>query len=221
LVVSVCACVLWLGLMGPPAWGGLLADSGLAMSGWKGTVTSHYTYDSIVLDAVLDFAVFDLGDYPGDDPSSGSEYVYAYQVFNLSSSTVGVTAFSVGLASGSGAGNIGDDTSGTQPGVAGGISSDLASIGSASAHWGFGWASGSEIAPGSHSTVLLFTSPNEPEWNSATVTNGGLPVPGADMPSPVPEPGSLSVIFLGSALLLARRRRSRRRGAPLGLASTP
>lgn len=198
--------VLLPALLAAPAKADVLAESLLAMAGWKGTSTNIYTYKSTVLDVELDYAVFDIGDYPGSDPSGGNEYVYAYQIFSNNASTVSITAFSVGLADGSGAGNIGDDTSAFQPGVSGGVSHDLASIGSSSAHWGFGWSAGEEIPAGSNSTVLIFTSPNGPQWNSATVTDGGLPVPGGDLPSPVPEPGSLVLVLIGGALVLAKRR---------------
>ena len=113
----------------------------------------------------------------------------------------------VGLFPGSGADNIDEDVSAQQPGEPGGFSPDLMSIGTSSAKWGFGWSMGPELDPDEHSTVVVFTSPKGPTWNCSTITDGGLTVESGLLPSPVPEPGALSVRAIGAVLALLRRGR--------------
>ena len=55
------------------------------------------------------------------------------------------------------------------------------------------------VSPASVSAVLLFTSPYGPELDTATVA-GAWPA-GAQLPSPIPEPGTLAVILAGAAFL--------------------
>jgi len=206
MVVVAC-----LAMFSSPAWAGMLADDPNAWPGWHGTITTSHTYNGVYLEVDLDYAVFNIGDYPGLDPSGGTEAVYAYQVTNVAASTVGVTVLSVGLLTGDDSGNIGSDVTAGAPGVPGGVVPDISAIGSSSALWAFGWLSGPEIAPGQHSATLLFTSPKIPMRNSATLTDGGLPLPGGDVASPslvtIPEPATMSLLGIGMVGLLAKRRR--------------
>jgi len=190
-----------------PVSAAMLAEAPEAMPDWRGTVTSDLSCEGSSLIVELDYAVFLPGDYGGSDPSGGSEYVYAYQVFNTDSSTVGICVLTIGLDPLADAGNIGHDLAG--PGEAGGVCPDLCVISptSASARWAFGWVGGSEIGVGEHSAVLLFTSPDEPKWSCAVVADGGLPVPAGTLPSPVPEPTSLLLLVAGALAAHARRRR--------------
>ncbi len=96
---------------------GLIAGGVDAMPGYFGERTFEYSAAEYTLDATVDFAVYATDQYPGTDPSAGSDYVYAYQVFVDPSSTVGTGYFSVGLASGSGAHHPGDDTSAARPAI--------------------------------------------------------------------------------------------------------
>ncbi len=204
-LMTVVACVA---LFSSSAWAGMLADDANALAAWRGNVLTSHTYGGVTLDVDLQYAVYDIGQYPGVDPSGGTELVYAYQIFNEAASTVGVTVLSVGLGADHGAGNVGFDASVGAPGIAGGVAPDISTIGSSSALWAFGWLNGSEIDPGKHSAVLLFTSPNGPQLNSATLTDGGLPLPGGEVPSPTPEPTSLVLLAAGMIGLLRKRRRA-------------
>lgn len=184
-----------------------------ALPGWTGALSGQYTSGQTVLSVILDYAVFGPGDYPGQVPGWDTEYVYAYQVFNQPASTVALTFLSVGLEAGSAAGNPGDDPSVVAgvPGAPGGIAPDLASIGTSSARWGwgFGMFPSPEVGVNEHSTVLVFTSPNEPQYQPTTLADGGVPVPIGLAPSPMPEPVTMTLISLGGILLVGRRRRTR------------
>ena len=184
-----------------------LADDPAALSAWQGTSPSDYSYGGVRLRVDLDYAVYAPGSYGGEDPSGGSEYVYAYQVLNRVESTVAVSVLSIGLEDPALANNIDDDISSGAPGFPGGIGPDMCVVGGSSARWAFGWFGGSEIGPEEDSSVLIFTSPQGPRWNSSTVVDGGLPVPAGNLPSPVPEPATLSLLALGAVGALIRRRR--------------
>jgi len=196
-----------LGLATGAAQAGVLASDPNAMPAWRGTVTNSYVYDGIVLDIELDYAAFDVGNYPGTDPSGGAEYVYAYQVASLATSNVGLRVLSVGLEVNTGANSIGEDTSAGAPGAAGDVANDLASIGATSAKWGYGLTTGPELLTGQISNLLLFTSPNPPRLNNVAVTDGGLPVNVGEVASPTPEPATLALLGIGAMGLLRKHRR--------------
>ncbi|MCK4602955.1 MAG: PEP-CTERM sorting domain-containing protein [Phycisphaerae bacterium] len=184
---------------------GPLAGDGNAMASWQGTLDVTYDEGGDVLHALLDYAVFLPTMYPGDVADMDSQYVYAYQLFIENDTTVALTFFSIGLDSSASAFNIGEDVSVGQPGELSGVSPALVSIGSSSAQWLFGWGTGAEIDPGEHSTVLVFTSPYGPLWDTTTMANGGFPTPVGLLPSPVPEPATLSLLALGGLALMRRR----------------
>lgn len=178
------------------------------MAGFFGTRSYTLTAGGDTLTAEVDYAVYAPTTYPGVDPSPGDEYVYVYQITNDdTASTVDVAFFSIGLEEGSGAANAGDDASAGAPGAAGGQSPSLSLVSGTSVYWLFD----PQIDPGEWSTTLLFTSPASPTWKSGAVADGGLPTPGDGLlPSPLPEPATLSLMGVGLAFAVYTRVRRRR-----------
>lgn len=80
----------------------LLASDPAAMPGWSGTLDADYASGTDRLHVLIDHAVFAPGQYPGDATNKDTEFVYAYQAFNQTVSTVALTSLSVGLGAGSG-----------------------------------------------------------------------------------------------------------------------
>lgn len=190
--------VVVLALVASTALAGPLGSDPAGLEGFTGSVS--FNADDILL-VDLDYAVFAPGNYPddgvnGNDPSDGSEYVYAYQAFNVSSSEP-LTSITVGLAEDSGAGNAGWDplhemVGGVNPLVSNILSTSFVTT----------WVP--QILAGQFSSVFLFTSPNPPTFAPTSVQNGGH-VDQQMAPSPLPEPGTLG--FFGLASLIAFRRR--------------
>ncbi len=172
-----------------------------AFAGFQGTTS----FTSGAFSADLHYAAFPLGQYPlAQDPSNGLQNVYAYQLFVTSGEVV---SFSVGLEDGSGASN---ETSDAVNGVAGGIAPNgspaLEINGGSSFIAAFN--SPGQLTAGTHSTVLLFTSLNDPIFKPTSVVGGGMG-DGSTAPSPLPEPGSMALFGIAGLALLRRRRSSR------------
>ena len=201
LAASILASVL----LTASAVAGPLGTDPTGIPGFTGTVAFSASDGQTSLLIDLDFAVFEPGVYPddgiaGDDPSDGTDYVYAYQGFNTGAIGDAVlTTFSVGLASGSGAANVGDDPLHE---LTGGLSPDSAQLFADSAKFDY---EPPQLPPGEWSTVLLFTSPNPPTFGDASVINGGL-ADQQSVPVPLPEPTTLVLLTVVAAA--ARRRRA-------------
>jgi len=182
----------------------IIATDPDAMTGFKGSEVFSSTGGGNILGVVVDYAVFAPGKYPGSslggsDPSGGADYVYTYLINNdpTPASTVSLTSFSVGLASGSGAHNAGVNNS------LGGITPFAQVITSSS----FQHLYSPSIDPGNSSNITLFTSPNAPTFGNASVGNGGLSDQ-EQLPTPTaPEPASLGLLASAGLLVLGRRRR--------------
>ena len=196
---------LWLSVFALPvllvstALGGPLGEDSTSISGYTGTVSFNA---SDVLFVDLDYAVFMPGIYPddgvnGDDPSDGTEYVYAYQAFNVSPGAP-LSTVSIGLLEDNGAGNAMADLLHEQ---LGGVEPSLIDCYSASIVYRF---SSPVIMPDQYSTVVLFTSPNSPTWGPASVQYGGY-TDQQTVPTPIPEPAAGLLLGLVGLAAIARR----------------
>ena len=180
---------------GGAAQAGILAvSSGGALPGFTGTQFFDDDFFGFTVSANVDYAVFAPGTFPFADPSGGSDYVYAYQIDNLDTNIV---QFTVGLDGDETLGSIGSipDGASTNPDV-----SAYVGAGPTSAAWdftGFGSAQTSD--------VLFFTSAQAPELHSSTVSAQWAN--SHDLPSPLPEPATLSLLALGAAVSFTGRRR--------------
>ena len=195
-VQSFLSVALTLGLITCGAPGAML--DGDAAAEISGTVS----FSQPLWDADVEYAVYAPGNYPGTHADKAASHIYAYQVFNASASSVMLSSLSVGVDPGSGAASATDDTFyGAAAGVAP-LLSRLVGSPATSAQWTIA------PAPGAHTTVLLFSSPNHYTFAPATVVDGGQGDT-HDLPTPVPEPATLSLLAVAGALLGFRRRRRR------------
>jgi len=188
---------------------------------WKGqiTVTGPVPGYMEVLAVNIEFCVYQPGQfalsYPGQDPSGGAHWVYAYQVFNnidphpaesLPYDPDYVSRISIGL-------DADENAQGCYAMAGTGIMPDAPDVlapTSTQAGWDFtqmqmAWSPGPDPAP-AISAVLYFTSPYGPELDSTTVS-GWQPGAG-QLPSPLlPEPTTAAVILVGMIGLSMRTRK--------------
>ena len=195
-------------LVGVSAWGGPLVSDPNAMPAWQGTQQFYATSGGATLDVDVEYAVYAPGNYglSGTDPSIGAHYVYTYQVFNDLSGNVPVSSFSVGLDPTANVANIGSDAGSGTPGGTAPTASAFSGSPPTSAGWYFFLNTIDPPPKNEHSTVLLFTSPYRPQWAPGSLLDSGLS-DRQDLPSPLPEPATMTLVGLGLAGLVARRRR--------------
>jgi hypothetical protein len=146
--------------------------------------------------------------FPGQDPTNGAKWIYAYQIFNNiaphpGSSPDYVDRFSVGL-------NEGNELPSNIGYVVGtGQDPNASSLPSLTAAWFFTRKNGlsNKLLYPSTSAVLFYASPFGPELDGATVQGLNLKYLDDSVPSPTPEPTTL--VLTVAALGLAIRRRKR------------
>ena len=179
-----------------------IASAGLIVTDPSAT-TGTVDYSVSGKTATVHFAVFSPGDFTGVDASQG--YVYAYQVENTSTSGA-ISAFSIYMQPGSGAAAYGSDAD--TDGVVEPYQM-IPGVDSESMKVIFDEADGySFLLPGQKSYVALFTSPYSYEYVSSSVMNSGLgDTVNNAMPSPIPEPATISFLGLAGLALIRKNRK--------------
>lgn len=203
-VLGLAASAVFMG--GNAVEAGLLsANSGGAIPAFTGSQLYSNSFAGFSVNASVDYAVFAPGAFgvafPGQDPSGGSDYVYAYQINNLPGTIPAATPisqFTVGL-------------DGNEPLGATGFITDVGVTDpSASSYIGAGPTSVAynflpQIPFNGTSAVLFFTSAAAPEFDTATVNAAWADT--HELPSPTPEPATLGLVALGLGLVGMRRRK--------------
>jgi hypothetical protein len=194
-------------MAGSTAEAGLLsANSGGAIAAFTGTQLFSNSFAGFTVNASVDYAVFAPGAFgvafPGQDPSNGSDYVYAYQINNLPGTIPAATAisqFTVGLDGDEPLGATGfiTDIGVTNPSATGYVGAGPTSV-------AFDFSP--QIPFDGTSAVLLFTSAAAPELDTATV-HAAWPDTHL-LPSPTPEPATLGLLAMGLGLIGTRRRKA-------------
>jgi len=196
-------------LLNGSAAGGVLAGDPNGMGGeWQGTRifdTANF-YGTTYYTADIDYCVYQPGQFTETfTPDTGHEpdpthYVYAYQIADVTSSYGGyVNRFSVGL-------NGGDEE---EAGIwylpaSGNVDPSNSSFAPFTAGWDFN----PSVYVGDTSSVLYFSSPYGPEWDTSTVTGYFTAGDTQLVPSPLPEPGTLALLCIGFVAVLRARRKS-------------
>jgi hypothetical protein len=187
----------------------LFADP-LRMWDYSGAVYANKVDGADTFSCEVDYAVFDLDAivYNGFDPSAGQDkYLYAYQVFNIGSSSVDLTRFAVDIPQGTTIDHIAYDWT---KGRLDGVPSSIQEFVGGAAVWQFGTSPGTyTVAPEAHSLVLVFTSNQQPDKGAAKLfysedTGDYMSVPVAS-PLVVPEPAAIALLSFGAAAVLRKR----------------
>lgn len=222
LAAAVLAC-----FAGSACGGVLLSDSAAMVKGadtFSKSSSIPFPPFTLWTKATVEYAIYAPGQVDDSSvlgnpslPINATEYVYVYELFNLTGSTSPLTLLSIGL-------NPGvlseDSVVGSISTIAeGGYAPTLPTFIPISAAWADKTNVKWEFNPGSipvdqHSTFVFFTSPYEPSTRNATVAGantaaGTLPSPAA--PTGVPEPSTLVLSALAVLGLLATRYFRRRK----------
>jgi hypothetical protein len=189
------------------AWGGI-ADLGTEMAAFTGMREFRATYpNGTQLSVDVDFAVFAPGGYSaaalafsGYGVPNAQQYVYAYQLKSLPSSTVPLSFFTVDLGADAAVSGVGYNGS---EGVRNASSATLRPT-----YIRYNFNQG-QLLSGEHSYFLLFSSPNPPIWANSSIIDGGtsMTIPsGLPAPGPIPAPGAVLLGALGLVGVKAARR---------------
>ncbi len=190
---------------------GPLPTDPAGMAAWQGSKV----ISSAKITATVEYSVYAPGQFDMStalgfptDPSLDSDYVYAYEVFSSSvpfkDLTIATISGSVPLAY---AGtnhvdNVFAPNGGTAP------NSEIFNVATLpdriiNAKWTFSTALDASTG---FSNILYFTSPYGPTFNTASISGGGTNLASSTLPSPVPEPATVTLAAIAAACLLAARR---------------
>jgi hypothetical protein len=193
------------------AHAGILATDPNSIAAFRGTTNFTATMAPFTFHAAVDHGVYAPGTFnttfgAGADPSNGTQFVYAYQMFNTGAANEQLPNFlSVGFNGNQNPANIE-----FLPNAFGNFGIDPTTVTFVPAGPPFTsatWSRNLWLPAASASEIVLFTSPNGPGNFNSSVKAGPL-VDEQLMPSPIPEPGTLTALAAGAAAtLLSRRRR--------------
>jgi len=185
-------------------------------SAWAGLeflpTSSHYqgsTYKGVPGDRVrVDFAVYDtLGGNEFADagfaaPGDG-QFTYVYQVFNeVDDSTFSIDLFRIFEIEPAGIVDPKANQISSEDDLAGGIAADSQYFNPSFTNGMWEFEQGALIQ-GEHSWFLTLSSDRDYVAGNFVINS-----PGDEVPIPVPEPATMILIGIGSAILMARRRDS-------------
>lgn len=148
----------------------------------------------------VDYEIYAPGEYSGTLSSiSQDHYVYAYQVFNDSASTLSINTVVINLLPDVIVGLVGYEGSGVDP-----SGNNSPSI-SGNVTFEFYTA---QIIAGANSSVLIFSSETEPTLGFGSLNGGVIGTILTDVPTPtIPEPVSILLFGMSGAYVAFSRRR--------------
>jgi hypothetical protein len=196
------------------ALAGPLPTDANAIPGFQGSAAFTGNVGPAILDANVEFAVYAPGSFglsfpPIDDPSGGTQYVYAYQVFNNGpTANTRVQELSIFLEP-----NLNPVTA-TGDTPAGGLAPNLVQIpigGTGQSNVKWTWVN-PLFNVGLFSDIVLFTSPYAPHYVLSSVKGGSTTIASNALPSPVPEPSTVALSAAALSCLALARYARRRRG---------
>jgi hypothetical protein len=197
-------------LVSGTAYGGFLPTDPAAMSAWQ---NSKVISAPSKISATVEYAVYAPGQFANSaalgfptDPSGGTDYVYAYEVYATSPAVKDLTVQTTAGAVPPSSTNIGDwmaaDGGLSATGVFN-LSADLSRVANAK------WTRSTGIL-NTHSDVLYFTSAFAPHLATASISGGGSLVATGQLPSPIPEPTAAALAAITAVCLLGAMRVRRR-----------
>jgi hypothetical protein len=187
-----------------PNWQGTLNLNGTSPDGTKNI---HVNIDYAVYTPTTDPVGGNFNStFPGQDPSNGSKYVYAYQLFNIGTTgDAKIMSFTVGLDGDiyESPANINSFNNPNLPLGVTPLNMQLSGSPPTSAIWNYTM---SNIGLGGRSKILMFTSPRGPEWDFSSIIGTSATGATGYLPSPVPEPATLLILGVAGSLFLLLRK---------------
>jgi hypothetical protein len=192
----------------------------------QGSALMSNTLGSNVLKSEVEYGVYAPGQFSASvalgnpvDPSGGTAFVYAYEIFDDSNGgnalvlnlSVGIdylhrpTAIPVGWPSN----QVGHVAGPDGPGVGPALSQFLPTISDPKHNIKWTYTT-TQIHPGEHSDILIYTSPFHAHMFLSSMTGGSGTIASNNLPSPVPEPATAVLAVVAVICLLAAKCARRR-----------